>query len=222
MSKEYLEALKTIKIKCHPNSNPSPLVDSALDTIEEALQRLESIDNANPSEALECLEEIIHEFNEPHYELSGEYSYKNELLRRCENEVNTIKQALQQKIAWKHIHNTKVRVPLIQIFNGKTQEEKHQIIEDIYYTWEEKKEALEDKNNELEHENAELKAKTQEQEKVLNIIKNKRINVGVFIDWIRRVKHKAKLELWNNIIDDKDKLTQEEFDTLKEVLKCQD
>ncbi len=48
----------------------------------------------NPSEALKCLEEIIHEFNEPHYELSGEYSYKNELLRRCEDEVNTIKQAL--------------------------------------------------------------------------------------------------------------------------------
>lgn len=54
----------------------------------------EAIDQANPSEALESLEEIIHEFNEPHYELSGEYSFRNELLRRCENEVNIIKQAL--------------------------------------------------------------------------------------------------------------------------------
>lgn len=37
MSKEYLEAFKTIKIKCHPNSNPSPLVDEALDIVEQAL-----------------------------------------------------------------------------------------------------------------------------------------------------------------------------------------
>ncbi|MBR3208823.1 MAG: hypothetical protein IKF82_01000 [Bacilli bacterium] len=36
MTKE-LEALKTIKIKCHPNSNPSPIVDEALEIIEQAL-----------------------------------------------------------------------------------------------------------------------------------------------------------------------------------------
>jgi len=95
-----------------------------------------------------------------------------------DDDLFTIKQALQQKITWKHIHNTKVRVPLIQIISGKTQEEKYQIIEDIYYTWEEKKEALEDKNNELEQENAKLKTKTQEQEKVLEIIKNY-IKVGI-------------------------------------------
>ena len=59
--------------------------------IEELYQ---SVDNAKPCEAFECLEEIIHEFNEPHYELSGDYSYKNKLLERCENEVNIIKQAL--------------------------------------------------------------------------------------------------------------------------------
>ncbi len=46
MSKEYLEALKIIKIKCHPNSNPSPVVDEALKVVDESLQRLESIDNA--------------------------------------------------------------------------------------------------------------------------------------------------------------------------------
>lgn len=63
MSKEYLEALKTIKIKCHPNSNPSPLVDEALDTVEKALQRLELIDSAVPSkassEALETLKDML-------------------------------------------------------------------------------------------------------------------------------------------------------------------
>ena len=53
MSKE-LEALKIIKIKCHPNSNPSPTVDEALGVIEQALQRLEAIDNANSNEVMEC------------------------------------------------------------------------------------------------------------------------------------------------------------------------
>lgn len=37
MDKELEEALRVIKIKCHPNSNPSPLIDSALDNIEQAL-----------------------------------------------------------------------------------------------------------------------------------------------------------------------------------------
>ena len=63
MSKEYLEALRTIKIKCHPNSNPSPVVDEALDTVEKALQRLEVIDNAVSSkasnEALETLKDML-------------------------------------------------------------------------------------------------------------------------------------------------------------------
>jgi len=35
------EAIKTIKIKCHPNSNPTPLVNEALDFIEKQLEILE-------------------------------------------------------------------------------------------------------------------------------------------------------------------------------------
>ena len=41
-SKE-LEALGIIKIKCHPNSNPSPLVDDALNILEQALIELEQL-----------------------------------------------------------------------------------------------------------------------------------------------------------------------------------
>ena len=104
-------------------------------------------------EALECLETI----NNYGCGLNDNMKF-SEIFTK---EYNTIKQALQQKIAWKHIHNTKVKVPLIQIFNGKTQEEKYQIIEDIYYNWEEKKEALEDKievlKKEKEDENKLLK-----------------------------------------------------------------
>lgn len=58
MSKEYSEAFKTIKIKCHPNSNPSPLVDEALEVVEKALTRLEAIENANPSEALSMFRSV--------------------------------------------------------------------------------------------------------------------------------------------------------------------
>ncbi len=53
---EALEILKNIQITTFGNSD---LIESAykeeVETIEQALQRLESIDNAKPSEALECV-----------------------------------------------------------------------------------------------------------------------------------------------------------------------
>lgn len=96
MSKELeaLDEVKTLRAFNLVELKNDKNINKSLDIIEKALQRLEAIDNAKPSEALECLEEIIHEFNEPHYELSGEYSYSNELLKRCENEINTIKATL--------------------------------------------------------------------------------------------------------------------------------
>ena len=56
---DLVEALKIIKIKCHPNSNPNPLVDEALDTVEKAIQKLELIDSANPSEVLMFIQELL-------------------------------------------------------------------------------------------------------------------------------------------------------------------
>ena len=53
MSKEYLEAIERIKnkfINFFHEDNPD------VECVEDALQRLESIDNANPSEALKELE----------------------------------------------------------------------------------------------------------------------------------------------------------------------
>lgn len=52
MSKE-LEALKRVKY------NISKEVVDAFDSIENALERLEAIDNANPSEALETLKDAL-------------------------------------------------------------------------------------------------------------------------------------------------------------------
>ena len=60
MSKEYLEALKRIRQETCPATYMADFdKNECCDVIEQALQRLEAIDNANPSEALEGLEEII-------------------------------------------------------------------------------------------------------------------------------------------------------------------
>lgn len=57
MSKEYLEALNDLfdLVTCQESFEKA---QKYFDIIEEALKRLESIDNANPSEALECVERL--------------------------------------------------------------------------------------------------------------------------------------------------------------------
>ena len=55
-----------------------------LESIEQALQRLESIDNSNPSEALECVDKILGYF--------GKAQIETMTLSKCD--VLTIKQAL--------------------------------------------------------------------------------------------------------------------------------
>ena len=57
MSEEYLEALNGLfdLVHCQDSFEKA---QKYFDIIEEALHRLESIDNAEPSEALECLELI--------------------------------------------------------------------------------------------------------------------------------------------------------------------
>ena len=56
------------------------------DVVEQALKRLESIDNANPSEALECLEKVSDYLN-------NVYDYK-EIIEEVRKDIATIKQAL--------------------------------------------------------------------------------------------------------------------------------
>ena len=67
MSKEYLEALETLKdmlIGNGCNNSINDYVDNLILPINQALQRLESIDNANPSEALEGLKKNEELFDE--------------------------------------------------------------------------------------------------------------------------------------------------------------
>lgn len=56
------------------------------DVVEQALQRLESIDNASPSEALECLEKVSDYLN-------NVYDYK-EIIEEVRKDIDTIKQVL--------------------------------------------------------------------------------------------------------------------------------
>ena len=80
MSKEYLEALNGLfdLVHCQDSFEKA---QKYFDIIEEALQRLESIDNAEPSEALECLEKVYSRL--PQWDLS-----------RNVDQCNIIKQAL--------------------------------------------------------------------------------------------------------------------------------
>ena len=96
MSKEYLEALKTIKIKCHPNSNPNPLVDEALNIVKQALQRLEQIDNANSSEALRYVNGKIADLEDDlqHYTMAEKDKCREFYIREDLKQFTNIKQAL--------------------------------------------------------------------------------------------------------------------------------
>lgn len=224
MSKEYLEALNGLfdLVHCQDSFEKA---QRCFDIVEEALDRLEAIDNSNPSEALECLEwltsSLIGKYNLFYEEvLINEEEYK-ESIECIKDDYNIIKQALlkeqekeKEKLLFKNIHNAKVKTPLVSIFEGLSKDERFKFTEHIYYHWEEMKEALEDKNNELEKENVELKAKAQKEHKALEIIKEK--NVDVLL-----IKKYDFVEDYNSAvwIAGRPKLVKEEYETIKEVLE---
>ena len=80
MSKEYMQALEDL-FGLVAFQGSFEKAQKYFDIIEEALQRLESIDNAEPSEALECLGKVYSRL--PQWDLS-----------RNVNQCNIIKQAL--------------------------------------------------------------------------------------------------------------------------------
>ena len=178
---------------------------------------------ANPSEALECLEYIENKLKDLEYvakQNDNEYLLSKYI---PSEKFATIKQALlkaqeqeKEKLLFKNIHNTKVKTPLVSIFEGISKDERFKFTEHIYYHWEEMKEALEDKNNELEKENAELKAKAEKEHKALEIIKKKEVNMQVF-------NQCEDVETYNKVyIKQKDRqLTQEEFGLLKETTESE-
>lgn len=153
------------------NKNPTVYLSrNNLLVIEKALHRLESIDNANISEALEGVDIL--------YANAVDLSKGNECIKYLPEYLkpikDNIKQALlkaqeqeKEKLLFKNIHNTKVKTPLVSIFEGLSRDERFKFTEHIYYHWEEMKEALEAKNEELVKENTELRLKAQEPKQYL-------------------------------------------------------
>lgn len=115
-------------------------------------------------EALECLEKLgTHRIE---YREGFELGFTKTMPFKSTMEYKIIKQALlkaqeqeKEKLFFKNIHNTKVKTPLVAIFEGLSKDERFKFIEHIYYHWEEMKEALEEQNEQLTKENIELKKK---------------------------------------------------------------
>ena len=96
MSKEYLESLE--KIKQEFNCDPEYYgLGGAFEILESALYRLESIDNAEPSEALKCLEKVYSRL--PQWDLSRNVDQCNiikQALIKAEKEHNSVNLLMQE------------------------------------------------------------------------------------------------------------------------------
>ena len=181
-----------------------------IESIKEKIQRLESIDNANAIDALE----LVGYLKDLHMNAVPYYDWLNEI----EQYILKAQEQEKDKVFLKNIHNTNVKVPLVNIFNGLSQEKRFAYTEHIYYHWEEMKESLETEIENIKTEKENLESKAKRQEKVLGIIKEKRINIDVF--WNDFVDngfvYNYYLERWYKYQSiDKTKLTEEEFDLLK-------
>lgn len=103
-NKSALEHFKDIE-ELETGDGPKITVEDILpykcEQVEQALKRLEAIDNANPSEALDRLYEIIDYYNESQYDVC-ENSFYNEFKDMWGKEINTIKQALLKQQQPKH------------------------------------------------------------------------------------------------------------------------
>ena len=182
--------------------------------IEEVLHS-DAKTSVDIGKAAEALEHIVRSFDETTTSIYGlgEVVVGNELEQYYKKELEIIRQALEQKIIWKNIHNSKVRIPLCDIVNGRTQEERFKIVEDIYYNWEEKKEALEDKVALLEKENKELKENKTLAEKCWKIVKP-------FLEVEEYPKDERPYWIFFHGFEGESTLdTKYEFETLKEGLK---
>ena len=190
--------------------------DESVDAPRYIVEGEIEVDNTSLSEALEDLEQLA-EMADNCWVSCDVHKWKN-----------TIKQALfkaqkneEDKVFLKNLHNTNVKVPLVSIFNGLSKEKRFAYTEHIYYHWEEMKEALEAEIEDIKTEKENLELKAQEQEKVLSIIKEKRVNVDLFWnDFIDNgFGYHYYLEKWYKYQStDKQKLTEEEFDLLKRWL----
>lgn len=223
MSKEYLDAFGNLTLHTeydNDSSYDSLQFEDDCNLVDEALERLEQIDNANPSEALNGLEFICKILNEKRIDVK--WLFKNEYTT-IKNYILKAQTQEKEKLFFKNIHNTKVKTPLVSIFEGLSQDERHKFIEHLYYHWEEMKEALEDKNEELVKENTELKAEAQKEHKALEIIKEYQVDVWLlkqcdYENYIR-IRKEAMVSVGQIVNENgailEDEISEEYFDLIK-------
>ena len=134
MSKEYLEAFKNLKQELYYSPNQIPDVDKWHEIIDNALLRLESIDNAEPSEAMKMLESIgtINLGDNPYV------AFESDMLKNVyKHEFATIKQALlkQQEpkkyLKWEDLEFKEETQEMKVLLNGKIY-----VLEYKFYTYE--------------------------------------------------------------------------------------
>lgn len=196
MNKKLEGALAIIKVKCHPNSNPSPLVDGALEIVEQALLELKAIKDAKPSEAMECVDDINADLVALPKHCEEPDGIFDDYLEDISIKINTIKQALL-KAQEQDFNYKNIVIPffdeLVKLLGINDTDE------------------MLNKIKEQEKENAEYK-------KVLEIIKNKCVDI---FDLKIAILHNS-LEIYNRSIPSEyegNKLTQEEFELLKRYFK---
>ena len=184
VSKE-LEALERGIIEFEKNLEDDPNNEWLKRTIagmKKCYQRLEAIENAEPSEVLECLEETLNKAFD-----YGVQSTLDNLLLRGYNTANMLKQELLGNTLDVDLEN--IKEEWINKLNITTI-----------------KQAL---------------IKAQEQKRVLEIIKEKDVDVKflrMLINSDSEYTRKKALKIYNLCLDNEE-LTPEEFDTLKEMIK---
>ena len=221
MSKELEEIKNIVAIHfgalgfLNPSENEQILKDR--DKVLNAINELKEIKESNPTKALECLEKLNDMFylikyrtteggNREEYEFYPSYTKEYSTI---ENYILKAQEKEKDKAFLKNLHNTKVKTPLVDIFNGLSWEKKFAYTEHIYYHWEEMKESLEEEIKTLKDEKETLESKTKKQEKVLKIIFEKNVD----IHWI---KNCTTLDGYNDVLEPWElALTQKEFDLLK-------
>ena len=190
-----------------------------IECIKEKIQHLETIDNANPSEALECLEEMWElscDSRKPEYILYE--TIKQTLIKAQEQEneiayIEKIKTMMKQKDCILRYIESEDCFAVKTILSDGWYKLTSELIENNIRE-EIKPLPLIEKNKQLKEENVELK-------KVLEILFEKNVNIGL-VKVLGSVEQYNQTYIYDNMRNVKWCLTEEEFDLLKRYCYRQD
>lgn len=229
MSKEYLEALeRIIEGAVYDNIYTKQDLEQDVNTVKQGLLELKAIKEANPSEALDCLENMYTSSEDTIYQFEKEYKViKQYILKAQEMEkenayIEKVKTMMKQKeCVLRYVESEDcfaVKTILSDGWYKLTPEfVENNVREEIKLL------PLIEKNRQLREENAELK-------RVLEIIKEKClhtdnlryvsvcINYDMYKEKISNLHDTAVVKIdWTckDVLDCLKILTQEEFDLLK-------